>query len=181
MKEVKWLKYEEKNMGVTEFCDNVYSYGIIRYFKGERLYNEKALYEFNKGKITAKELITFDTSLMDMVEISKEELEEAKMTSEQILALIVRPEIMPSYILERDGQFEFCGYDLVDHTTGISAIMNMGAYWGDLFDWKILNQYGLFSKYRQAVMVQLDLAEQFWEESHAYCEIVEIWRMLGNC
>ena len=56
----------------------------------------------------------------------------------------------------------------------------MGAYWGDLFDWKILNQYGLFSKYRQAVMVQLDLAEQFWEESHAYCEIVEIWRMLGS-
>lgn len=87
---------------------------------------------------------------------------------------------MPSYTLERTGQFEFCGYDLVDHTTGVSAIMNMGGYWGDLFDWEILNQYGLFSKYRQAVNVQLDLVEQFSEESHAYCEIVEIWRMLGK-
>ncbi len=167
-------------MGVTEFYENAYSYGIIRYFKGDRLYNEKALYEFNKGKITAKELITFDTSLMDMTEISKEEIEIAKTTSEQILALIIRPEIEPSYTLERTGQFEFCGYDLVDHTTGVSAIMNMGGYWGDLFDWGILNQYGLFSKYRQAVNVQLDLVEQFSEESHAYCEIVEIWRMLGK-
>lgn len=78
-------------MGVTEIYENAYSYGIIRYFKGERLYNEKALYEFNKGKITAKELITFDTSLMDMMEISKEEIEVAKTTSEQVLALIVRP------------------------------------------------------------------------------------------
>ena len=167
-------------MGVTEFYENAYSYGIIRYFKGDRLYNEKALYEFNKGKITAKELITFDTSLMDMTEISKEEIDDAKMTSEQILALIIRPGIEPSYILEQTGQFEFCGYDWVDYTSGVSAIMNMGGYWGELFDWRILNQYGLFSKYRQAVNVQLDLVEQFSEESHAYCEIVEIWRMLGN-
>lgn len=172
------LVNEEKIMGVTEFYKNVYSYGIIRYFKGERLYNEKALYEFNKGKIKAKELITFDASLMDMIEISKEEIEAAKTASEQIIALIVRPEIEPSYILEQGGMFEFCGYDLVDYTTGISAIMNMGGYWGDFFDWGILNQYGLFSKYRQAVNVQLDLFEQFPEESHAYCEIVEIWRML---
>ena len=167
-------------MGVTEFYENVYSYGSIRYFKGGRLYNDKALYEFNREKIKAKELITFDTSLMDLIEISKEEVDTAKQASEQILALIVRPGIVPSYILERVGQYEFCGYDLVDHTTGISAIMNMGGYWGDLFDWRILNQYGLFSKYRQAVNVQLDLIEQFPEESHAYCEIVEIWRLLGT-
>lgn len=167
-------------MAVTEFYEKAYSYGIIRYFKGKRLYNEKALYEFNKGKIKAEELITFDTSLMDMMEVSKEEIEVAKTVSEQVLALIVRPDIEPSYVLEQTRQFEFCGYDLVDHTTGISAIINMGGYWGDLFDWEMLNQYGLFSKYRQAVNVQLDLIEQFPEESHAYCEIVEIWRMLGN-
>lgn len=58
--------------------------------------------------------------------------------------------------------------------------MNMGGYWGDLFDWGLLNKYGLFSKYRQAVNAQLDLVEQFPEESHSYCEIVEIWRMLGK-
>ena len=167
-------------MGVTEFYQNTYNYGIIRYFKGKRLYNEKALYEFNKGKIKAEELVTFDTSLMELVEISKEEIEAAKVKEEQILALIVRPEIEPSYMLKQTDRFEFCGYDLVDHTTGTSAIMNMGGYWGDLFDWGLLNKYGLFSKYRQAVNVQLDLLEQFPEESHSYCEIVEIWRMLGK-
>ena len=119
-------------MGVTEFYQNAYNYGIIRYFKGKRLYNEKALYEFNKGKIKAEELVTFDTSLMELVEISKEEIEAAKVKEEQILALIVRPEIEPSYMLKQTDRFEFCGYDLVDHTTGTSAIMNMGGYWGSV-------------------------------------------------
>ena len=45
-------------MGVTEIYENAYSYGIIRYFKGERLYNEKVLYEFNKRKIKAKPILS---------------------------------------------------------------------------------------------------------------------------
>lgn len=43
----------------------------------------------------------------------------------------------------------------------------------------ILNVYGLIPNYRKAVMTQLDLAENYLEESHAYCEIIEIWRMIN--
>lgn len=34
--------------------------------------------------------------------------------------------------------------------------------------------------YRQAVHTQLELNDQYPEESHAYCEIVEIWRRLPD-
>lgn len=80
-------------MEITEFSDNVYSYGMVRYFKGDRLFNEKPLFEFNKGKIKAKELVTFDMALMDMVEINSADVEEAKKNSEQIFAIIIRLEI----------------------------------------------------------------------------------------
>lgn len=166
-------------MGIREFSDNVYAYGMVRYFKGDRLFNEKPLYEFNKGKIKAKELVTFDTGLMDIVEINEVDIEESKKDSEQILAIIIRPEIAPNYMLEH-AKFEFCGYDLVEHMTGISAITNCGADWGDALNYQLLNDYGLFSNYRQAVTAQLDLDEQFPDESHAYCEIIEIWRLLGE-
>lgn len=165
-------------MGITEIFDNAYAYGMVRYFKGDRLFNEKLLYEFNLRKIKAKEIITFDAALMDMVEITKDEINDAKKCSEQILAIIVRPEISPNYELDSMKEFEFCGYDLVDHITGISAITNCGADWGSALNYELLNNYGLFSNYRQVVTAQLDLDEQFPDESHAYCEIVEIWRLL---
>lgn len=166
-------------MGIREFSDNVYTYGMVRYFKGDRLFNEKPLFEFNKGKIKAEELVTFDTALMDIVEINKLDIEVAKKKSEQILAIIVRPEIAPNHMME-NTEFEFCGYDLVEHATGISAITNCGADWGNALNYQLLNDYGLFSNYRQAVAAQLDLDEQFPDENHAYCEIVEIWRLLGE-
>ena len=165
-------------MALKEFYDNVYNYGCIRYFKGTRLFNDKALFEFNKGKIKAKELVTFDCALMELEEIKEEDIEVAKQISEQVLAIIVRPEIAPSYRLE-NTDFEFCGYDLVNYPTGISAITNCGADWGNALNYVLLNQYGLFSDYRQAVTAQLDLDEQYPDESHAYCEIIEIWRLLA--
>lgn len=77
-------------MGITEIFDNAYAYGMVRYFKGDRLFNEKLLYEFNLRKIKAKEIITFDAALMDMVEITKDEINDAKKCSEQIILMSVR-------------------------------------------------------------------------------------------
>ena len=37
---------------------------------------------------------------------------------------------------------------------------------------------GLLTSYKEAVLAQLALYEEYPEESHAYCEIVEIWRMI---
>lgn len=165
-------------MSITENYENMYKYGIVRYFKGDRLYNDKSLYEFNKGKIKANEIITFDCALMELAEITKEEIDTANQTSDQILAVIVRPAIEPDFLLEREGKFEFCGYDLVEYQTATSAITNCGADWGEALNYNLLNKYGLFSNYRQAVNAQLDLNEQFPDESHAYCEIIEMWRLV---
>ena len=167
-------------MGITEFYSNANSIGKIRYFKGDRLYNEKALYEFNQEKISAKELVTYDSSLMNLQEITKDEIQDAREKAEQIIAIIIRPEIEVSYTLENNSEFVFCGYDLVEHSTGISAITNCGADWGEALDYDMLNEYGLIPDYRQAVMTQLDLAESYPDENHAYCEIVEIWRMTNE-
>ena len=163
-------------MGIVEFFDKGSSIGMIRYFRGDRLYSDSSLIEFNKGKITAKELVTFDSALMSLQEIRKDEIDSSKKDSEQIIALIVRPEIEVNWVLENDQRFDFCGYDLVDPQTGISAITNCGADWGEALDYSVLNEYGLIPDYRKAAMTQLDLAESFPNEPHAYCEIVEIWR-----
>ncbi len=156
-----------------------YCYGEIRYFKSERTYNDNGLYKFNKGKIKAKELVTFDVALMiNRREISKQEINSRIDISEQILAIIVRPAIFPDDKLKTLG-FKFCGYDLVEQGTGISAITNCGADWGDALDYNLLNQYGLFSDYRQAALAQMDLPELFPDDNHAYCEIIEIWRKIN--
>lgn len=163
--------------GINENRENRYRYGWVRYFKGNRLFPSKLIYEFNQGKIQAKEWITFDVALMDLSEIDKEEIEDAKNDSEQVIAVIIRPDIVPNIFLEHAG-FTFCGYDLVEHATGVSAITNCGADWGNAINYEALNEYGLIAGFRQAVTTQLDLAEQFPDENHAYCEIVELWRML---
>lgn len=160
--------------------DIEYCYGKIRYFKSDRIYNDNGLYRFNKGKIKAKELVTFDVALMvNRKEISEQEIHSKINKTEQILAVIVRPEIFPNDKLKVLG-FEFCGYDLTEQGTGISAITNCGADWGEALDYSLLNQYGLFSDYRQAVLAQMDLPEYFPDENHAYCEIIEIWRIVKD-
>lgn len=168
-------------MSITTIKQDYESIGLIRYFQSDRCINDTNLQNFNKGKINAKELVTFDCGLMETIEIEKEKAEIFVPEKDtQLLAIIVRPEIEPSHILERDQRFEFCGYDLVEVTTYTSAITNCGAMFDKAIDYRKLNQYGLISSYRQAVNTQLDLDEKYPEESHAYCEIVEIWRCVPN-
>lgn len=161
-------------------------------FHADRCFNTDSLKTFNKGKITADELVTMDCCLMEMKEITKEEVKVLNGTGvvggtkadknvagdgvRQYLAIIIRPEIEPSYLLE-GGPFTLCGYDLVDIGPGISAITNCGAEFDEAIDYGALNFFGLYDTYREAVNAQLDLNEKY-EDSHAYCEIVEIWRCL---
>ncbi len=163
-------------MSITTINPYYRSFGVIRYFKSDRCINDINLQKFNKGKIKANELVTFDCGLMELKEIEKSEIDLSQKDN-QILAIIIRPEIEPNYILEQEQQFEFCGYDLVDISTCISVITNCGAEF-DSIDYTSLNQYGLISSYRRAVNTQLDLNEEYPEDSHSYCEIVEIWRWL---
>ncbi len=152
------------------------SLGSVKYFRSNRCFNSSKLRQFNQGKIHTEELVTFDCGLMDMEEVAKPEFGLFQ-KDEQILAVILRPEIDVNYTLEHAGIFTFCGYDLVKASTCISAITNCGAEFESI-PYEKLNQYGLLSSYREAVLTQLALYEEAPDEPHAYCEIVEIWRLL---
>lgn len=166
-------------MSITTIKEEYISIGLVRYFQSNRCINDIKLQKFNREKIKANELVTFDCGLMELKEIEKSETNLTERDN-QLLAIIVRPEIEPNYLLKQKQQFEFCGYDLVEISTCISAISNCGAEFENAIEYTALNQYGLIESYRQAVNTQLNLNEKYPEESHAYCEIVEIWRWLPN-
>lgn len=164
-------------MSIKEIHPYYDKYGHVRYFLSDHCWNTQNLKKFNQNKISACELITFDCGLMGMQEIEYGQVGKKERTAEQqILAVIIRPEIEPSYLLQSKG-FVFCGYDLVDMPVYISAITNCGARFGQAICYETLNEYGLISTYREAVYMQLLLNEKYPDESHAYCEIVEIWRL----
>ena len=166
-------------MSITTIQKDYLSLGRIRYFYSDRCVNNEALKAFNQWNILADELVTFDCGLMDMEETENPQTRAGE-KDKQVLAVIIRPEIEPNYRLEAKENFEFCGYDLVDISCHISAIPNCGAGFEKAIDYRALNQYGLIETYRQAVHTQLELNDQYPEESHAYCEIVEIWRRLPD-
>ncbi len=163
-------------MAIEKMNSDNSRFGSVRYFYSDRFFCDDGYNEFIQGKIKARELVTFDCCLMNMKEAERPELSQLKQ-DKQIMAIIVRPEIEPNYILEDDHTFEFCGYDLVEIQTTISAITDCGAEFKSI-KYEHLNKYGLISTYREAVNAQLDLNEEDPEDPHAYCEIIEIWRLL---
>lgn len=154
------------------------NYGFVKYFQSTRCFNDAHLRKFNKNKISAFEIVCFDCAFMQMQELATNRIDIPSDQSQQILAIIVRPEIEVNYTLENDRRFHFCGYDLIEAGTGISAIINCGAEFDNAINYNALNKFGIFTTYREAVLTQLALYETYPEESHAYCEIVEIWRCI---
>ncbi len=153
-----------------------------RYFLADRCFNTPALREFNKNLIVADELVTYG-NLLELEEIEEHQVEQAVASLDadhQIIAAIVRPEIDRNWYLENRTNFRFCGYDLVDHGSCISSISNCGAGFSDVIEYSALNGFGLIQTYCQAVMTQLDLAEKYCNESHTYCEIIELWRITAE-
>lgn len=151
-------------------------YGEVRYFRSDRCIQTESLKAFNQGKILAEELLTFDCGLMEMQEITKEETLEKIPKEQQILAIIIRPGTEPDEQLRREGRFLFCGYDLVEIMTCTSAITNCQGF-DKAIPYQHLNTVGLCPTYKTAVLAQLSLLEFYPEESHADCEIIEIWKM----
>lgn len=155
------------------------SYGNIRYFYSDRCENLQSLRDFNRGKIAAKELVTFDCGLMEMKETPSADT-ACSGEYEQLLAIIIRPEEEPDSLLKADHRFEFCGYDVVDTFCYISAITNCGAEFEQAVDYASLNSYGLIPSYPQARHTQQKLTSQYPQHSHSDCELVEIWRWLPD-
>ena len=151
------------------------TFGQVRFFEADRCINTEKLRQCNRHKIVCDEIVSFDSGLLDLFEMESLSQKPAPETK-QIVAAIVRPGKEPEESLEAKG-FTFCGYDLVEEMSGISAITNCG---GDFTSvpYHMLTQYGLLPDYKAAVLTQLALMEENPNDSHANCEILEIWRKL---
>ena len=167
------------NNSMEKIYDSFLMYGQIRYFIANRCFNDENLKKFNKYKLRQVEFVTFDCALLEMKEISVDETLEIASDNQQILAIIMRTDTNPNEGLLHKG-FDFCGYDLVEEFSNISAILNCAAGFEKSIDYSKLNEFGLISAYRDAVNTQLSLQDEYSDESHAYCEIIEIWRKLDS-
>jgi hypothetical protein len=152
-------------------------FGRTRFFKADRCINNESIRAFNKNKIDAKEIVSFDSGLFDLEELR---VYNNKDIAEQILLIMVRPDvnIIDKHLVSDIDTFTFCGYDLVEMDTCISAITNCGVGFDNAVDYGNLNEYGLVPNYLDVVKTQILLRDNYPDENHAYCEVVEVWRKL---
>ena len=151
------------------------TYVDLRYFGANRFFSNEGFKDFNRQKINCDEIVSFDCCLFEMYELACPDADLSPGT-EQIVAVIISPEVEPLEHLGRKG-FTFCGYDLVERTTLISSITNCGAEFSSV-PYDKLTEYGLLPTYKDAVLTQLALVEEYPDEHHAYCVVCEIWRKL---
>lgn len=151
------------------------TYGDIRYYGADRCFNTHEVKRWNQNRILCDEIVSFDCGLFRMYEIEDPDATLLPATA-QIVAVIVRPDETPSSVLQQKG-FIFCGYDLVEEFSNISAITNCGAGFSSI-PYEKLTDYGLLPTHQDALLTQRALAEEDPEEPHADCEICEIWRKL---
>ena len=147
----------------------------VRYFGSNRFFPDDRFKEIPSGKMSCDEIVSFDCGLFDMYEL--ESLDSPlRPDTQQIVAVILRPDIDPIENMATKG-FIFCGYDLVDESTAISAITNCGGEFTSI-PYEKLTEFGLLPTYKDAVLTQLALVKENPDEPHAYCMICEIWRKL---
>ena len=147
----------------------------VRYFGADRFFPDNKFKEFLGRKMDVKEIVSFDCCLYEMYEIESHDSPLSPDT-QQIIAVILRPNLEPIEYMETRG-FTFCGYDLVEEETLISAITDYGGGFNSI-PYEKLTEYGLIPTYKDAVLAQLALVEEEPEEPHAYCIICEVWRKL---
>lgn len=94
--------------------------------------------------------------------------------NKQVLAVAREPEIECKDIPVANG-FHFCGYDLVEDDTRISALTNCGGF-DEAFLPSALSKYGLIEDFVEAKKVQLLLREKYPNDDHANCSLWAIWR-----
>jgi len=93
----------------------------------------------------------------------------------EILAVLKEPSEECKDISIHQG-FYFCGYDLVEDDTKISALTNCGGF-DKAFLPSDLSRHGLIKDFIEAKKVQLLLREKYPEDDHAYCSLWAIWKM----
>jgi hypothetical protein len=138
-----------------------------------------------KSQITGRhEIVSFDCSLCNIDEFWNNDdnlmlLEYPLDYDEQIIAYFKNPAEDHS-LRKLEKSFEFCGYDLSEEQTLISAITNCGSLFENTIPLSMLNKFGLFDSHVEVFKMQKVLRERFPDEEHAWCEVYELWRKLGS-
>ena len=170
-------KDEQYATSIAETAD--YRHGKVLYYRSSRCMNTPDLRGFNKGLLTGDEIVSFDCNLFEQLPVQPAEI-EVPCPEHQYLAVIIEPDEHPNTALSQDGRFSFCGYDLVEEQTQISAITDCGAGYCDVIKYKKLNSFGLFSSHADAKRTQERLRRAYPDEEHADCVVVEIWRYIAE-
>jgi len=167
------------------------------FYKAERFFPDKKYEEFSKI-FNKAELVTYDVclcgvihdeNLLEEIELAGRYVRGVKTKSwqsllktplsvgEQIIAYYKNPiESYEHHKMESD--FEFCGYDLSEEMTGISALTNCGELFSGAIPYEELNKFGLISEYCEAFRIRKLLENLYPDEPHAECEVYELWRRL---
>ena len=154
------------------------------YYKAERFYPDKKYEDFSKI-FNRAEIVSYDvgltvsnaTKFIGEVSDWKLLLQTPLEPDEQIIAYYKNPTESHEFHILDDG-FVFCGYDLSEELTEISAITNCGGGFEAAIPYSELNTFGLLAEYDKAFLVRDLLNELYPGEEHAYCEVYELWRRL---
>ncbi|MCL2462747.1 MAG: hypothetical protein FWF44_08790 [Defluviitaleaceae bacterium] len=154
------------------------------YYKAERFFPTKKYEEFSMI-FNKHEIITYDILLCNSTNSRYGEVQNltglvgvSLKTDEQIIAYYENPNESYESHYPGDG-FEFCGYDLCEKMTGISAITNCGGDFEKAIPYNELNQYGLIGTYESVRKSHDALISLYPSDNHANCEIYELWRKLN--
>lgn len=161
------------------------------YYKAERFFPTKE-YEVFSNVTGKSEIVSFDILLCGMIneldpagtagfirEVAdwKSLLQVPMKSDEQIIAYYMNPAESYQHHILPDG-FEFCGYDLSEYETSISAITNCGRLFDKVIPYGELNRFGLLGEHSRAVSIRKLLLDTYPNENHADCAIYELWRKL---
>ena len=160
------------------------------YYKAERFFPTKE-YERNSKIRDRAEIVSYDilcniicthdlindSEFFGEVSDLKILLQTPMKSNEQVIAYYKNPtESYENHTF--DKRFEFCGYDLSEEMTRISAVTNCCGGFDKAIPYGELNKFGLIDDYNKAILIQKKLDELYPDECHACCEIYELWRTL---
>jgi hypothetical protein len=90
-----------------------------------------------------------------------------------LLTVVISPSQDCKYIQVDD--YEFMGYELLDHEFGVSVLTNCGGF-DETFLPTDLNNYGLIDEYLAAYDIRKRLLENNPEEPHTKTNVIAVWR-----
>lgn len=110
--------------------------------------------------------------IFNNLEYLRQQIEYKNDKRYRILCVFKEPQELPRLPPELDG-FEFCGFDLIESETCISALNNCGG-WPELNN-NSLSKWGLLTDFDEASLLQKSLRRNHPEEAHANCDLWAIF------